>query len=138
MGIKCAQYSKLAAITVDNTWGSSICIYYQTPDEDAAIKSANFKLGQQYWQVDTNRVTDPPLYGTSLTAVMARDGIQLNKQAPFDANSSLPVVYLQWHSLELAHAQGKGTSSSRSCTLCLTLHRGAKNGRHEAQVCSSH
>ncbi|KAI9764890.1 MAG: hypothetical protein M1839_005693 [Geoglossum umbratile] len=73
MHIKCAQYSKLAAITVSNRWGTSICLYYQSPDEDAAIKSVNFKQGQSNWQVDTTRVTDPPLYGTSLTAVLARD-----------------------------------------------------------------
>ncbi|RYP20745.1 hypothetical protein DL765_002625 [Monosporascus sp. GIB2] len=106
-GIKVAHYSNLAAITVPNKWGTSICVYYQTPGEDAAIESVNFKQGQSRWEVDTRRVTDPPLYGTSLTAVLARDGIQLNKSVPFDPNSSLPVVYLQWHSLELAHAQGK-------------------------------
>ncbi|KAF2179313.1 hypothetical protein K469DRAFT_596531 [Zopfia rhizophila CBS 207.26] len=108
-GIKVAQYSKLAAITVPNRWGTSICVYYQILGEDAAIESVNFKEGQSRREVDTRRVTDPPPYGTSLTAVLARDGIQLNKAVPFDPNSSLPVVYLQWHSLELAHAQGKGT-----------------------------
>ena len=102
-----AQYSKLAAITVSNRWGDSICVYYQAPGIDAAIESVNFKYGQQKWEVETRRVTDPPLYGTSLTAVLARDGIQLDKSVPFDKDS-LPVVYLQWHSLELAHAQGKG------------------------------
>ena len=73
--------------------GTSICLYYQSPDEDGAINFVNFKLGSSSWQKDTTRVTDPPLYGTSLTVVLARDGIQIDKQVLFDPDG-LPIVYL--------------------------------------------
>lgn len=105
LGYKCAQYSKLTAASVTNTWGTSICLYYQSNEKDAAIKQVNFKLGQPRWQVDTTRVTDPPLYGTSLAAVRPRDGLVVDKSQP-DAVKGLPVVYLQLDTLQLAHAQG--------------------------------
>jgi hypothetical protein len=111
--IKCAAYSKLAAITFSNRSGTSIMVYYQCPDKNAAIKSVNFKE-RPVPPVPPVRVTDPPLYGTSLTAVLPRPGLQVDQSKPFNAETSLPVVYLQWHSLEMAHSQGSGTLSSIS------------------------
>jgi len=106
-----------------NRWGTTLSLYYQADDKDASIKSANFKQGQPNWQTDTTRVTDPPLFGTSLSAVKAREGLQLDKQKPFNADSSLPVVYLQGHSLEMAHAQGSGTALFKICLTFIDVRR---------------
>jgi hypothetical protein len=123
LGLKAAPYSKLAAITMTNRWGTTISIYYQANDKDASIKSANFKQGQANWATDTTRVTDPPLFGTSLSAVKAREGLQIDQQKPFNVDSSLPVVYLQWHSLEMAHSQGSGTALFKICLTFIVVLR---------------
>jgi len=48
---------------------------------------------------------DPPLHGTSLTAIRARPGygIQLDT-----VDKDLPIAYLQWDNLGLAHGQDHG------------------------------
>ena len=50
---------------------------------------------------------DPPLYGTSLTAVKPREGINVTEDE--DAQQ-FPVVYLQWDTQALAECQGLSTS----------------------------
>jgi len=56
---------------------------------------------------------DPPLYGTSLSAVKPRPGICLEQrrtrgdEVTAEQSKTFPVVYLQWDTHALAHGQGK-------------------------------
>jgi hypothetical protein len=50
---------------------------------------------------------DPPLYGTSLTAVKPREGIIIAKD---EKDKQMPVVYLQWDTHTLAEGQGPSMS----------------------------
>jgi hypothetical protein len=110
--IKVAAYSKLAAIRMTNPQGVEfIFVYYQKPTPDAAITSINLQRGG-VWSASNLRVTDPPLFGTSLTAVLPRPGILVEKKD--DPNARLPVVYLQMDSLGMGHFQSSGTFSSIS------------------------
>ncbi|KAK4097722.1 hypothetical protein N658DRAFT_510150 [Parathielavia hyrcaniae] len=113
--IRCAHYSKLAAIGIARNGFEAICVYYQDKARRTAINLVSFttKNGNvSAWVEDEPdmeplpppppppvNVRDPPLYGTSLAAVPFRPGIGFVKK------SLLPVVFLQWDNLGLARSQ---------------------------------
>ncbi|KAF4627645.1 hypothetical protein G7Y89_g10511 [Cudoniella acicularis] len=111
--IPCAHYSQLTAITISKNNFQAICLYYQTPNRDAAIELLSYSTKNGRWVAGAPdmtpnppppapppRVVDPPLYGTSITAVPVRNGLHVIPQ------SSLPVVYLQWDTLALCSFAG--------------------------------
>jgi hypothetical protein len=72
---QCAQYSKLAAVTLVNQYNINfLCLYYQTSDVTADIKMVSYSPHE--WKNDQPDLTDPPLFGTSLAAVKPEAGIQ--------------------------------------------------------------
>jgi len=99
-----AHYSCLAATTVSNDLYNVICISYQLPDKSAAIKMVSYSGRDKRWVRTTPDLRDPPLYGTSLTAVLPRPGILVAPAGTPEAR--LPVLYLQLDNLKLAHSQG--------------------------------
>jgi hypothetical protein len=124
MKIRCAQYSKLAAVTVPNPHRSYnfISLYYQVPpdapdiDDDSAIKVVSYSGYTLKWSPDKPNLTDPPLYGTSLAAVLPRKGILVGNPKDEEA-ASQPVYYLQMDSLHLGNAQG--TSGMHTPCICV-------------------
>ena len=111
LNIVCAHYSRLAAITVVNDLYYFMCVFYQAPDKDATIRMANFDGGTQSWKHGSPNLKDPPLFGTSLTAVQPRNGILVGTTAG-SVEARQPVYFLQMDNLHLGHAQG----TSGTCT----------------------
>jgi hypothetical protein len=116
LSIRCAHYSQLTAITISKNNFQAICLYYQSPDRDAAIEMIGCSTKNKIWvkgvpdmtpfpppPAPPPRVVDPPLYGTSITAVPMRNGLEVIR------DSAMPVVYLQWDTLALAHSQESRT-----------------------------
>jgi hypothetical protein len=114
LGIRCASYSQLTAISFSKNKHQAICLYYQTPKKDAGIEAISYSTKNGTWvkgmpdmtpdpPPPPPRVVDPPLYGTSMTAVPTRKDLQII------SNSIMPVVYLQWDTLALAHSQEAST-----------------------------
>ena len=106
LDIRCAPYSKLAAITVTNDLYNFITLYYQEPGQDAVIKTVSYSGRDNTWVRNKPDLRDPPLYGTALTAVPPRPGNLVAQENSDDARQ--PVLYLQLDNLKLAHAQGGG------------------------------
>lgn len=77
----------------------------QVNKDDAAIKMVNFNPHYGRWMDGLPNLTDPPLLGTSLTAVHPRKGILVNTTEGTVA-ARQPVYYLQMDDLRLGHAQG--------------------------------
>jgi hypothetical protein len=109
-GIRCAPYSKLAAATVHVDGKDVICLYYQADGKNGPVRMISFVPGNS-WKIifypDGRMVAqwvDPPLYGTSLTAVKPREGILVQEKD--EKQRQLPIVYLQWDTHALAHGQG--------------------------------
>jgi len=109
LAVAAAHYSSLAATTVSNDLYNVICISYQLPDKSAAIKMVSYSGRDKRWVRTTPDLRDPPLYGTSLTAVLPRPGILVAPAGTSEAR--LPVLYLQLDNLKLAHSQGGGKHS---------------------------
>ncbi|KAI1170076.1 hypothetical protein F4777DRAFT_595574 [Nemania sp. FL0916] len=131
LNVHCAHYSQLTAITLSRNGFQAICLYYQNTDRDAGIEMLGLSTKNNTWvkgrpDMTPNppppqpavRVVDPPLYGTSLTAVLARDGLRVID----GENSWLPVVYLQWDTLALAHSQDSQVETIRSLDLRFAPH----------------
>ncbi|KAK3295594.1 uncharacterized protein B0H64DRAFT_424279 [Chaetomium fimeti] len=72
--IECAHYSALAAVTIKGDVVNHMCVFYQTPGQDAAVKMVSFAGRHRSWHEGEANLRDPPLYGTSLTAVPPRSG----------------------------------------------------------------
>ncbi|OAP55467.1 hypothetical protein AYL99_10440 [Fonsecaea erecta] len=70
--IECAHYSSLAAVTIKGNVVNHICVFYQAPSWDGAVKMVSFAGIHRTWQHGAANLRDPPLYGTSLTAVPPR------------------------------------------------------------------
>jgi hypothetical protein len=120
--VTAAHYSQLAAISYGKSGSpyKAISVYYQSPEGDGnAIRmvSTSTKPGRT-WAPGRPDMTpdpppprpapsvrDPPLHGTALTAIQAKTGYGV-KLSTVDKN--LPIVYLQWDNLGLAHAQDEG------------------------------
>jgi len=99
----CAPYSKLAAIRLvnDGQYGF-ITVYYQTTGENGDIKEVSLNNGD--WSLGQPDLNDPPLYGTSLSAVTAEPGI-LSKSTSTDTDKRLPVMFFQYDILGLGSSQ---------------------------------
>ena len=113
-GIRCAPYSKLAAATAHVEGQDIICLYYQAEGKHGPVRMISFVPGNSWrttYYPDGRIVVqwvDPPLYGTSLTAIKPREGIMV--QDKDEKQKQLPIVYLQWDSHALAEGQGTSTS----------------------------
>jgi hypothetical protein len=105
-GIRCAPYSRLAAITIAGGVYNNVCLYYQAPTDDAAIKMVHYNPEFGRWQMGTPNLLDPPLFGTSLTAVKPRPGNLPSSAVPGSVEARHAVYYLQLDDLRLGHAQG--------------------------------
>jgi hypothetical protein len=114
LGVRCASYSQLTAISFSKNGFQAICLYYQTPKKDAGIEVISYSTKTNAWRIGMPdmtpvppppppRVVDPPLYGTSMTAVPTRSGLSI---VP---NSIMPIVFLQWDNLLLAESQDSST-----------------------------
>ena len=99
-----------------------ICVYYQTSEKHGPVSMVSFVPGNSWTELMAllqmlASLRDPPLYGTSLTALKPRDGITLEPSKKKDSaitpeqSKTFPVVYLQWDTNALAHGQGKSKSS---------------------------
>ncbi|KAF2642928.1 hypothetical protein P280DRAFT_547182 [Massarina eburnea CBS 473.64] len=115
MQIHCAHYSQLAASTLEKSNAQTICLYYQTANQNGAIQMLRYSNTTEKWDSEdtesTPTVFDDLLRGTSITALPMRSGLH----APLD--SPLPVVYLQSKTLKLAHSQGNQVEIMRSLGL---------------------
>ena len=99
--LKCAPYSKLAAVTVRNTEGIDfIFLYYQDSDDSGNIRLA--VLSPEGWTSREPPVCEPSLWGTAIAAVQPEPGIELK----YDTKD--PVVFYQQTSLELSSSQLDG------------------------------
>ena len=111
-GIRCAPYSKLAAATVKMADKDIFCVYYQADGMHGPVRMISFIPGQSwhytFWPDGRMTVEwrDPPMYGTSLTAVKPREGINVSDDKD---GKQFPVVYLQWDTQALAECQGLST-----------------------------
>jgi hypothetical protein len=113
--ITCAAYSQLSAAEATSSASTyrGIVVYYQSAKRNAGIDMVSFSTKRDRWTSTAPdlssdppqpapRVVDPPLYGTALSAVEHR------REIGYIEGSELPVVFLQWSDLMLAHAQGSG------------------------------
>ncbi|KAH9485861.1 hypothetical protein JR316_0002776 [Psilocybe cubensis] len=130
LAIRVAAYSQLTATTIAENGFQAICLYYQSPRRDAGIEMVSFTTKTNQWvkgipdmtpippppPPPPPRVVDPPLYGTSLCAVKVRPGISVIP------NSKMPVVYLQWDTLALAHSQEAMVETIRTLDLKFAPH----------------
>lgn len=103
--IQCAHYSSLAAVTIRGNVVNHICVFYQTPARDGAIKMISFAGLHRTWQHGGANLVDPPLYGTSLTAVPPRAGI-LGRSNSDTSNVGQPIYFLQMDTHALGSGQG--------------------------------
>lgn len=101
----CAPYSKLAAIRLVNPGGYNfITVYYQTTDNNGDIKEVSLNNGN--WAKGQPDLDDPPLYGTSLSAVSAEPGIESTSSSTTDKDKGrLPVIFFQYNTLGLGSSQ---------------------------------
>ena len=137
IGIRCAPYSRLAAATVNlEGQGEIFCVYYQAEGKHGPVRMVNFLPGHSwhttYWpdgRITVNWV-DPPLYGTSLTAVKPREGILVAKDAK---EQQLPIVYLQWDTQALAECQGPSMFSFHHPHIVIDVLESVLSSRTEIQ-----
>jgi hypothetical protein len=105
--LKCAPYSKLAAVKITNAAGVDfIFLYYQDINDSGNIQIAG--LSHEGWNCGKPPLCDPPLWGTAITAVPAEPGIELA------SDTHDPVVFFQQRSLELSSSQDDGTDDYTS------------------------
>ncbi|KAI0195867.1 hypothetical protein F4808DRAFT_464114 [Astrocystis sublimbata] len=106
LNVRCAHYSQLTAITISKNNFQAICLYYQVPDRSAAIEMLAISTKNNTWVKGVPDMTpnpppppppvsvrDPPLYGTSITAVPYRkvENIQ-SLELRFAPHTSLTTV----------------------------------------------
>ncbi|KAH6617430.1 hypothetical protein F5144DRAFT_586428 [Chaetomium tenue] len=103
--IQCAHYSSLAAVTIKGDVVNHMCLFYQTPDKDASVKMVSFAGWHRTWEHGKANLRDPPLYGTSLTAVPPRPGY-LGRGGSDDSNKGQPIYYLQMDNNAVGSGQG--------------------------------
>ncbi|KDR69999.1 hypothetical protein GALMADRAFT_160159 [Galerina marginata CBS 339.88] len=129
LAVRVAHYSQLAAVNIAENNFEAIVLYFQSPKKDAGIEFVSLSSKNNQWVKDKPdmtpipppppvpppRVVDPPLYGTALTAVRTRPGIEVFA-------SKMPVVYLQWDTLALAHSQESKVETFRTLDLKFAPH----------------
>jgi len=103
--IECAHYSSLAAVTIKGDVVNHMCVFYQTPGQDGAVKMVSFAGWHRSWHQGEANLRDPPLYGTSLTAVPPRPGY-LGRSGSGAANVGQPIYYLQMDNNAVGSGQG--------------------------------
>ena len=92
--IQCAYYYALAAVTIKGRVINHMCVFYQAPTCDGTVKMVSFAGRHRTWELSPANLRDPPLHGTSLTAVPPRAGI-LGRGKVDPRNEGQPVYYLQ-------------------------------------------
>ncbi|MCJ1358803.1 MAG: hypothetical protein MMC33_008803 [Icmadophila ericetorum] len=95
-----AHYSKLAAVTLPSS-PETIYVYYQTPDIAGDIREVHGRDSD--WKPDTHDFGDPPLFGTSLAAVLPEAGLTIHSPS----GDKIPVVFFQEDNLKLAELQNQ-------------------------------
>lgn len=103
--VQCAHYSSIAAVTIKGSSVNHICVFYQAPTSDGAVKMVSFAGLHRVWQLGAANLKDPPLYGTSLTAVAPRAGI-LGRGNEDSKNKGQPIYYLQLDNNAVGSGQG--------------------------------
>jgi hypothetical protein len=104
LGITTADYSKLAAVTLKDP--RTIYVYYQGAGIDGGIHRVHGHEGA--WRSDRNDYNDPPLFGTSLAAVLPGPGLVIHEGS---SGNKVPVVFYQeaeTHDLPLAELEDNG------------------------------
>ena len=130
VGVRVAPYSKLAAATISFEGQDTICVYYQTTEKHGPVHMISQVPGNSWTELMAllqmlASLRDPPLYGTSLTALKPRPGITLEPSTRKDSkmtaeqSKTSPVVYLQWDTNALAYGQGKSKISHRFRNMAL-------------------
>ncbi|RYP40660.1 hypothetical protein DL767_001518 [Monosporascus sp. MG133] len=104
--IECAHYSSLAAVTIRGEVVNHMCLFYQAPSRDGAVKMVSFAGRHRSWQHGGANLRDPPLYGTSITAVPPRPGILGRRNNASKANEGQPIYYLQMDNNAVGSGQG--------------------------------
>ena len=103
--IQCAHYSAIAAVTIKGRVVNHMCVFYQAPTRDGAVKMVSFAGRHRVWELGPANLRDPPLYGTSLTAVPPRAGI-LGRGKVDPKNEGQPIYYLQMDNNAVGSGQG--------------------------------
>lgn len=103
--IRVGSYSRLAATVIKGDVVNHICLFYQAPTPDAAIKMVSYAGLHRSWTDGPANLRDPPLYGTSITAVPPRPGI-LGRTSSDKSNDRQPIYYLQMDNNALGSGQG--------------------------------
>lgn len=102
-GWAAAPYSRLAAMRLTNKIGADfICLYYQNTGESGDIVQVNYS--HSGWATGPPPINDPPLFGTSLAAVLPEAGIK-SASSTDDVD---PVVFFQYDRLGLGSSQDLG------------------------------
>jgi Fungal fucose-specific lectin len=98
-----APYSRLAAIRLTNRVGADfICLYYQDTADSGDIKQVSYS--HSGWATGPPPINDPPLFGTSLAAVVPEAGIKSTSST----DDVEPVVFFQYDKLGLGSSQDLG------------------------------
>lgn len=111
--VQCAHYSAIAAITIKGRVVNHMCVFYQAPTRDGAVKMVSFAGRHRVWELGAANLRDPPLYGTSLTAVPPRAGI-LGRGKVDHKNEGQPIYYLQLENNAVGSGQGTAGMNIRS------------------------
>jgi hypothetical protein len=91
-----------------------MCVFYQTPNRDAAVKMVSFAGLHRTWELGAANLRDPPLHGTSITAVPPRAGI-LGRSNSDTSNVGQPIYYLQLDTNALG--SGQGTAGTKTLSI---------------------
>lgn len=96
----------LAAIRLTNCVGADfICLYYQDTANSGDIKQVSYShSGWAAWATGPPPINDPPLFGTSLAAVVPEAGIKSTSST----DDVEPVVFFQNDKLGLGSSQDLG------------------------------
>ena len=89
---QCAHYSALAAVTIKGQYVYQMVVLFQAPTSDGAVNMVSFAGRHRTWVLGPARLRDPPLYGTSLTAVPPRTSI-LGRGKVDLKNEGQPICY---------------------------------------------
>ena len=111
--VQCANYSAIAAVTIKGQVVNHMCVFYQAPTRDGAVKMVSFAGRHRVWELGAANLRDPPLYGTSLTAVPPRAGI-LGRGKVDPKNEGQPIYYLQLENNAVGSGQGTAGMNIRS------------------------
>ncbi|KAL2256761.1 hypothetical protein VTK26DRAFT_1157 [Humicola hyalothermophila] len=72
LNIQCAPYSSLAAVTIRGDVVNHVCVFYQTPDADAAVKMVSFAGWHRTWHCGEANLRSCQIHGFRASAL--KDG----------------------------------------------------------------